>query len=168
MFVPALVVKVLLSVGVTVAGLSAVILRVLPRGGRRVLICLAGIALGILIAVVPHLIGVDVILVRQDASGFVAATRARLVGTTGYRFADGHTETLGKSGRTLVVNDTPRVLRVETVYYGSIGLPSEPRPIPAMTAYASLVEIDNVGPDHPPPAQVESSISFEIRHWLTW
>jgi len=128
----------------------------------------AGVAFGLL-AFVGYALGIAnftngtrVLLLQGDNDRYVRSD-LRLYGSAAYTFADGRAETLSwLRAPHIVLNDTPRPLKLRTVRYGA-GLSSE-EPVGPF----QRVDVDGIirhfGPADPPPSE---SAGYE-RHWLTW
>ena len=108
------------------------------------------------------------LVVKMAEVGEIEKTRARLFGGKTYVFQDGHSARLSSGDPVLVVNDSRRPMRIQTVSYGSISSMSDPTPVAPMSVEEARYGVDYVGPDEPPPAQVSSEISFDFKYWLTW
>nr|HEX4317927.1 hypothetical protein [Kofleriaceae bacterium] len=108
---------------------------------------------------------VEVVIVRDGAGGLVTE-RAVYLG-----------DMRGTCDRVLpgttggwVIDESSQDVRVESVDYGiAIGFGSKPDPIPAGKC-RQTGDIDYVGPDNPPPSEVEVDSDFKMafRTWLTW
>jgi hypothetical protein len=113
-------------------------------------------------------LGRPVVIVRR-AAGETEKTRGVLYASRDYAFQDGHHARLtGDGAGTLVVNDGAGPMRIESIHYGSIAVASDPEPVAPMSLHDAKYGIDYVGPDAPPPSEVQSNISFDIKYWLTW
>lgn len=132
-------------------------------GAGPVLVVL--VLLGYIIAISRFANGTPVLIIRGDESSFVRSD-ARLYGSMSYSYADGHRESLEwLAARHLIVNDSPRTLKLRTVRYGYGGLSGIGEIAPfRQRALDGLLR--HFGPDDPPPAQVETGESH--RHWLYW
>jgi hypothetical protein len=154
-----------LAVGVV----FAILLRVTPRAqSKRALIYGAVAVFALIAAFGTRALGRPVVVVKR-ANAPTETTRGVLFFSEDYAFQDGHHDRLTQTGQgTLVVNDGAGDMRIKSINYGSIGIGSDPVTVPAMSLYDAKYGIDYVGPNDPPPAEVESKISFEIKYWLTW
>ena len=116
--------------------------------------------------------GAPVIIVKITGDG-VKKTRGRLFGSQSYTFQNGQSAMLGKSGGTVVVNDSTTLLHVVTQSYGDEGtallnaIVSSPENAPPMLVAALDHDIQFVGPDDPPPPSVQGAFAQE-RYWLDW
>ena len=114
----------------------------------------------------------SVVIVKIAASGEVEKTRASLFGARNYEFQDHHIETM-RPGRTTIVNDSTQQMRVAIASYGDAtmaltsSLLDAPDKVPPMTITAVDHSVDFVGPDDPPPHEVQGTYS-EKRYWLEW
>ncbi|CAN5302560.1 hypothetical protein BH09MYX1_BH09MYX1_38230 [soil metagenome] len=157
-------------VGLVGAFVCAVGVRVSVAGNwKRLVGCVAGVFAFGVVAFGIRMSGLPVLIVKIPPGGGFEPKRGRSYFGERYTLQNGTTVSLeGDRDGTLIVNDSAKTMRIQTVYYGSISLPSNPTPVPAMGAFASGLRIDNVGPNDPPPSEVASNISFDMRNWLTW
>src|SRR5262249_34470827 len=157
---------VMLWLGIIGIALLAVLLRALPKETPKwqYLMTVAGLIAMLAMTFLPEQFGVRVLIIKiPPAGGKADKFRGRMYFGKDYTFEDHHTERLGTSmSGTLVINDTNKELRIESIYYGSISLPRSPDKIAPMTAFPATYGVDHVGPDDHPPEKVSSSISFDI------
>lgn len=108
-------------------------------------------------------------LVLHDAPGGMVIEKLRVLGTP-----DGAGPDCRPKG-TWVINRSSRPVRVEHVIYGQplVNGPPEPPQVIAPGTACSTHDIDDIGPDHPPPAREkltgeQATLHSGSREWLTW
>ncbi len=152
------------------------------RSGVRRAALIFGMLLGVAAALWGDLLEAPIVIVRmpdprdqsvpQGSQGPAAITRGHLILGGSYVFQDGHSASLEPARhKTVIVNDSPKPLRLELHYYGAVPPPRPPKPIPiaSMSAYvADDGHIDDVGPDGDLPAAMWSPLPTSARSCLTW
>jgi hypothetical protein len=133
-----------------------------PGGGMAVAVFALA---GYIIAISRFANGTPVLVMRGDEAGFVR-TDHRLYGTTTYAYANGQSDDLHwMAARHLIVNDTPRTLKLRTVRYG-FGAVSGTEDIAPYRRRELKGRLRHFGPGDPPPGRIDTG-EWE-RYWLFW
>jgi hypothetical protein len=141
--------------------------RLMMRRERRglALVCLLLIPLGLLIGISRQGHGTPVVIVRSIA-GSITREPQRLYGTATFQYTDGHAQQISWApARTILINDTPLRMTLETVSYG-LGASKEEElgPFRSMDLGGPL---DFFGPGDHPPTEISSTYG-DTRYWLRW
>ena len=105
------------------------------------------------------------VLLMQGAEASFVKSDLRLYGTHTYSYSDRHTEQLHWLGpRHIIINDTPRPLKLQTVRYG-YGL-SEIEEIAPFERRELNGIVRHFGPGDAPPAQIDTG--EPQRYWVYW
>lgn len=130
---------------------------------------LAGVGLllafaGFIFAISKFANGTRVLVMKGDDAGFVRSD-LRVYGTASYTYSSGQSETIRwLHARHVIVNDTPRALKLQTVRYGA-GLSGIDEIAPFRRRDVDGI-VRHFGPADRPPASIDTG-EYE-RYWLYW
>jgi len=155
-------------VGIGLAVVFIALLRFATGGRRwRAVVFLLGIPLSLVLGFALGVMGVRTIIVKIPRAASATSSGWWAVNSPPYKFQDGHEAKLTSGGAFLVVNDSARPIEIRTVRYGvGFGDPV-PTPIPPMSTFDPVYDLNFVGPENRPPDHVTGHIA-ETRYWLTW
>jgi len=109
--------------------------------------------------------GTPVVIASSDGRVQPDRIERRLYGTASFQYRNGRSEPLHWGGHTLIVNDTPANMTLETVSYG-LG-PSSEQDLPAFSSMSIGGPLEFFGPsDQPPPKTMSQYGTW--KYWLRW
>jgi len=126
------------------------------------------LTIGLVVAASGLANGTALVIVTDGGTAPIRTDR-RLYGSRKYQYANGQQGTIARGGdtRTIVVNDTPVTLVLETVRYGSSL--SSSRPVAPYSSVAIDHQLEFFGPTDRPPARITASGGYETeKYWLRW